>query len=77
MARRVIPFTADSVRRVIKAVKSAGVEIRTVSVRQDGTVVINGDNGENQQNELVDRSQPENLSSFDDYRAWRDRECAS
>ncbi|MCF1453448.1 hypothetical protein GOZ80_05975 [Agrobacterium vitis] len=44
MGRRTIPFTEDSIARAIKAVKRAGVEIKTVRVNPDGAVVINGDN---------------------------------
>ncbi|MCA1868935.1 hypothetical protein HW571_25170 [Agrobacterium genomosp. 3] len=45
MGRRAIAFTEDSVARAIKAVKRAGVEVKTVRVEPDGSVVINGDNG--------------------------------
>lgn len=58
MARRTIPFTQDAVKRAIMAVKAAGIDVRTISVRPDGTVVINGDSGNNSENELADRSQP-------------------
>lgn len=44
MGRRKIPFTQDSVVRAIRAVKQAGIEIRTVRIEPDGTVIINGDN---------------------------------
>ncbi len=43
MGRRKIPFTQDSVVRAIRAVKQAGIEIRTVRIEPDGTVIINGD----------------------------------
>ncbi|WP_165220348.1 hypothetical protein [Affinirhizobium pseudoryzae] len=43
MGRRTIPFTQDAITRAIKAVQKAGVEIRTVRIEPDGTVVINGD----------------------------------
>ncbi|TNB46830.1 MULTISPECIES: hypothetical protein [Martelella] len=75
MGRRTIPFTLDAVKRAIMAVKAAGIDVRTVSVRPDGTVVINGDNGNNSEDDLVDRSQPENLNSLDDYFAWREKDA--
>jgi len=75
MGRRTIPFTLDAVKRAIMAVKAAGVDVRTVSVRPDGTVVINGDNGNNSEDDFVDRSQPENLNSLDDYFAWREKDA--
>lgn len=46
MARRPVEFTVDAVSRAIKAVKKAGVEIRTIRVEPNGSVVINGDSGE-------------------------------
>jgi hypothetical protein len=42
MGRRAVAFTEDSVSRAIRAVKKAGVEIRSIRVEPDGTVVING-----------------------------------
>lgn len=44
MGRRAVAFTEDSVARAIRAVKKAGIEVRTVRVEPDGSVVINGDN---------------------------------
>lgn len=46
MGRRAVAFTEDSVSRAIRAVKKAGVEVKTVRVEPDGSVVINGDNGD-------------------------------
>lgn len=44
MGRRAVAFTEDSVSRAIKAVKKAGVEIKTISIDTNtGRVVINGD----------------------------------
>lgn len=43
MGRRAIAFTEDSVSRAIRAVKKAGIEIRSVRVEPNGAVVINGD----------------------------------
>lgn len=45
MGRRAVAFTEDSVSRAIRAVKKAGVEVKTVRVEPDGSVVINGDSG--------------------------------
>ncbi|MCE6073434.1 hypothetical protein GOZ78_01985 [Agrobacterium vitis] len=52
MGRRTIPFTEDSIARAIKAVKRAGVEIKTVRVNPDGAVVINGDNDQISEKQL-------------------------
>lgn len=46
MGRRQIPVTKDAIKRYLQAVRAAGVEIRSICVRPDGAVVINGDNGE-------------------------------
>jgi hypothetical protein len=53
MGRRAIAFTEDSVSRAIRAVKKAGVEIRTVRVEPDGSVVINGE-GELSEKDVAD-----------------------
>jgi hypothetical protein len=45
MGRRTIPFTEDSVSRAIRAVKRAGVEVKTVRIEPNGAVVINADIG--------------------------------
>lgn len=45
MGRRAVAFTEDSVSRAIRAVKKAGVEVKTIRVEPDGSVVINGDSG--------------------------------
>lgn len=45
MGRRAVVFTEDSVSRAIRAVRKAGVEVKTIRVEPDGSVVINGDNG--------------------------------
>lgn len=45
MGRRAVAFTEDSVSRAIRAVKKAGVEVKSIRVEPDGSVVINGDNG--------------------------------
>lgn len=45
MGRRAVAFTEDSVSRAIRAVRKAGVEVKTIRVEPDGSVVINGDNG--------------------------------
>lgn len=52
MGRRAIAFTEDSVARAIKAVRKAGVDVKTVRVEPDGSVVINGDSGGYSQTEL-------------------------
>lgn len=46
MGRRAVAFTEDSVSRAIRAVKKAGVDVKTVRINQDGSVVINGDSGD-------------------------------
>lgn len=53
MGRRAIAFTEDSVSRAIRAVKKAGVEIRTVRVEPNGSVVINGE-GELSEKDVAD-----------------------
>jgi len=53
MGRRTIPFTEDSVRRAIRAVKKAGIEIKTIRIEPNGAVVINGD-GELSERDLVE-----------------------
>lgn len=42
MGRRTVPFTEDSIVRAIRAVKKAGIEIKTIRIEPDGSVVING-----------------------------------
>jgi hypothetical protein len=53
MARRATAFTQDSVSRAILAVKKAGIEIRTVRVEPDGSVVINSE-GELTEKDIAD-----------------------
>lgn len=43
MGRRQIPFTEDSINRAIRAVKKAGIEIKTIRIEPNGAVVINAD----------------------------------
>lgn len=53
MGRRTIAFTEDSVSRAIKAVKKAGIEIKTIRIDPNGSVVINGD-GEFSEKDVAD-----------------------
>jgi hypothetical protein len=53
MGRRPVAFTEDSVSRAIRAVKKAGIEIRSVRVEPDGSVVING-GGELSEKDVAD-----------------------
>ena len=53
MGRRAVAFTEDSVSRAIRAVKKAGVEIRSIRVEPDGAVVINGE-GELSEKDVAD-----------------------
>lgn len=46
MGRRVIPVTQDAISRAVRGVERAGIKVRTVCVRSNGDVVINGDVGE-------------------------------
>lgn len=43
MGRRTVLFTEDSIVRAIRAVKKAGIEIKTIRIEPDGSVIINGD----------------------------------
>ena len=52
MGRRTIPFTEDSICRAIRAVKKAGIEIKTIRIEPNGAVVINGD-GELSENDFA------------------------
>ena len=52
MGRRAIAFTEDAVSRAIKAVKKAGVDVKTIRVEPDGSVVINGDSGEKSERQI-------------------------
>lgn len=54
MGRRKVEFTEDAVSRAIRAVKKAGVEIRTIRVEPNGSVVINGDSGETSEKEFAE-----------------------
>jgi hypothetical protein len=45
MGRRAVAFTEDAVSRAIRAVKKAGVDVKSIRVEPDGSVVINGDSG--------------------------------
>lgn len=53
MGRRAVAFTEDSISRAIRAVKKAGIEIRSVRVEPDGAVVINGE-GELTEKDVAD-----------------------
>lgn len=53
MGRRTVPFTEDSVSRAIRAIKKAGIEIRSIRVEPDGSVVVNGD-GEHTEKEVAE-----------------------
>lgn len=53
MGRRAVAFTEDSVSRAIRAVKKAGIEIRTIRVEPDGAVVINSE-GELTEKDVAD-----------------------
>ncbi len=54
MGRRAVAFTEDSVSRAIRAVRKAGVDVKTIRVEPDGSVVINGDNGDITEKQLED-----------------------
>jgi hypothetical protein len=54
MGRRTVPFTEDAIVRAIKAVRKAGVEIKTVRIEPDGTIVITA--GEGFTDEQLERS---------------------
>lgn len=56
MGRRAVAFTEDSVSRAIRAVKKAGVEVKTIRVEPDGSVVINGEIGEFSKKQLEESS---------------------
>lgn len=43
MGRRQVAFTEDSVSRAIRAVKKAGIDIKTIRIEPNGAVVINAD----------------------------------
>ncbi|KQV28224.1 hypothetical protein ASC97_07750 [Rhizobium sp. Root1203] len=43
MGRRAVAFSEDSVSRAIRAVKKAGVDVKSVRVETDGSVVINAE----------------------------------
>lgn len=78
MPRRTSRISHDEVRRMVKAVQSCGLAIGKVVF--DGhaiSVVISGDNGDVAHANLDPSVEPENCSSLDEYRAWRDRERAS
>lgn len=57
MGRRAVAFTEDSVSRAIRAVKKAGVEVKSVRVEPNGAVVINGEIGEFTQKQLEESSE--------------------
>lgn len=56
MGRRAVAFTEDSVSRAIRAVKKAGVEVKTIRVEPNGSIVINGEIGEFSQKQLEESS---------------------
>lgn len=56
MGRRAVAFTEDSVSRAIRAVKKAGVEVKTIRVEPNGSIVINGETGEFSQKQLEESS---------------------
>lgn len=43
MGRRKVLFTEDSIVRAIRTVKKAGIDIKTIRIEPDGSVIINGD----------------------------------
>ena len=42
---RALPFTQAQVRRAVKAAESAGLRVRSITVKPDGSIVV--DSGEN------------------------------
>lgn len=77
MARRASRISHDEVRRMVKAIQSCGLAVGKVVF--DGitiSVVIGGDNGDIAPAAIDAATEPENCSSIDEYRAWRDRERA-
>ncbi len=77
MPRRTSRISHDEVRRMVKAVQSCGLVVGKVVF--DGiaiSIVIGGDSGDIEGAAVDDAIEPENCSSFDEYRAWRDKERA-
>lgn len=77
MPRRTSRISHDEVRRLVKAVQSCGLAVGKVVF--DGiaiSIVIGGDNGDIAAASVDAAIEPENCSSIDEYRAWRDRERA-
>lgn len=52
---RPLPFTQAQVRRAVKAAESAGLRVRRVSVKPDGTITV--DSGEKDEERLEDQGE--------------------
>ena len=75
MARRLSRISHGEVRRMVKAVESCALSVGKIVF--DGTsisVVISGDSGETSAPRVDAMIEPENCSSLDEYRAWRDKQ---
>ena len=42
---RALPFTQARIRRAVKGVESAGMQVRRVTLNQDGSITIDGVDG--------------------------------
>lgn len=43
---RAVTFTQAQVRRAVKAAESAGLKVRRITVNPDGSISVDGENGE-------------------------------
>jgi hypothetical protein len=60
---RAVKFTQAQVRRAVKAAESAGLRVRSVTVKADGSITV--DSGENDLTPM-DRSKWATAASWDD-----------
>lgn len=75
MSRRTCRISHDEVRRMVKAVQSCGLAVgRVIFDGSTVSVVIGGDSGDMTGANVDAATEPENCSSLDEYRAWRDRQ---
>lgn len=61
---RAVTFTQAQIRRAVKAAESAGLRVRKVTVKQDGSITI--DSGGENDVSVLDKREMEPASSWDD-----------
>lgn len=82
MGQRYIPFTVNSVSRAvqgaIQGAAKAGIEVKTLRIKPNGDVVINGDKEAGDVDAAERVTEPEDCETLEQYNAWREKQgCVS